>query len=70
MIYHAFLSSKCYLFDNSYIAWSLVYLKRTGLLNWRNLLVDMAWNKIITTDVILFYARDKSIPLKSDKSLK
>ena len=33
-----------------------------------DLLVDMAWNKIITTNVILFYARDKSIPLKSDRT--
>ena len=33
-----------------------------------DLLVDVAWNKIITTNVILFYARDKSIPLKSDRA--
>ena len=33
-----------------------------------DLLVDMAWNKIITTNVIFYYARDKSIPLKSDRA--
>ena len=36
-------------------------------LTYPDLLIDMAWNKIITTNVIFFYSRDQSIPLKSDR---